>query len=55
MIDFFKSVRWSLLFIGLVTIAIGVAMVMYPETASDTVVKILGGMMAAFAVISILG
>lgn len=55
MIDFFKSVRWSLLFIGLVTIAIGVAMVMYPETASDTIVKILGGMMAAFAVISILG
>ena len=55
MIDFFKSVRWSLLFIGLVTIAIGVAMVMYPETASDTIVKILGGMMAGFAVISILG
>ena len=55
MLDFFKSVRWSLLFIGLVTIAIGVAMVMYPETATDTIVKILGGMMAAFAVISILG
>ena len=55
MIDFFKNVRWSLLFIGILTIVIGVAMVMYPETASDTIVKILGGIMAATAVISMLG
>ena len=55
MVDFFKSVRWSLLFIGIVTIIIGVAMVMYPDTASDTIVKILGGIMGASAIISILG
>ena len=52
---FIKSVRWSLLFIGILTIAIGVAMVMYPDTASDTIVKILGGIMAVAAIVSILG
>ena len=55
MIDFIKSVRWSLLFIGVITIVIGVAMVMYPDTASDTIVKILGGIMGVSAIISILG
>ena len=55
MIDFFKNVRWSLLFIGVLTIVIGVAMVMYPDTASDTIVKIIGGIMAVSAIFSILG
>ncbi len=55
MIDFFKNVRWSLLFIGVLTIVIGVAMVMYPDTASDTIVRILGGIMAVAAVFSIIG
>ncbi len=55
MFGFFKNVRWSLLFIGIFTIAIGVAMVMYPDTATDTIVKIFGGMMAASGLFSILG
>lgn len=55
MFDFLKNVRWSLLLIGIINIVIGVAMIMYPETASDTVVKIIGGIMAASAVVSILG
>lgn len=55
MIDFFKNVRWSLLFIGVLTIVIGVAMVMYPDTASDTIVRVLGGIMAVAAVFSIIG
>ncbi len=55
MIDFFKNVRWSLLFIGVLTVVIRVAMVMYPDTASDTIVRILGGIMAVAAVFSIIG
>lgn len=55
MIDFIKNVRWSLLFIGILTIVIGVAMVMYPQTATETIVKILGGLVAASAIVSILG
>ena len=55
MIDFFKNVRWSLLLIGLLTIVIGGAMVLYPETESDIIVKILGGIMGVAAIFSILG
>lgn len=54
MFGFLKSVRWNLLLIGVLTIAIGIAMVMYPDTASDTIVRILGGIMAFSAIVSII-
>ena len=55
MFDYLRSVKWSLLLIGIINIVLGVTMVIYPDTASDVVVKVMGALLAIFAIVTIFG
>ena len=37
MFDFFRNVRWNLLFMGIVAIVVGIIMIKFPQTAIDII------------------
>ncbi len=50
-----KNFKWSMVFMGIVTTAVGVAIVMNPQTTADTIIRIVGGILAGAGILSFLG
>ncbi|MBQ1390164.1 MAG: DUF308 domain-containing protein [Firmicutes bacterium] len=55
MIDYFKSLKWGMLLMGIVTLAGGILIAMDPNNSITTIIRFVGGIIAAGGLLSILG
>ena len=55
MIDFFKSIKWGMLFMSIITAAGGVMIAMNPDNSVELIIRVIGGILLAGGVLLILG
>lgn len=55
MFDFFKSIKWGMLFMSIVTVAGGVMIAMNPANSVEMIIRVIGGILMAGGVLLVLG